>query len=182
MNPPPFRIGFGYDIHRLAAGRPLILGGVQIESEVGLEGHSDADCLTHAVADAILGACGERDIGHHFPNTNPDFEGLDSPDHSERSSRNSPAERVSHRQYRHLYHRGKAKDRSLPGRHEIHPVSDLGPGSGLHWNKGHDQRKTGGIGGIRRHRRARRMPAPNEFVDLQPCERIFCIPALPETV
>ena len=78
MNPPSYRIGFGYDIHRLVAGRPLILGGVQIESEVGLEGHSDADCLTHAVADAILGACGERDIGHHFPNTNPDFEGLDS--------------------------------------------------------------------------------------------------------
>ena len=78
MNPPPYRVGFGYDIHRLVAGRPLILGGVQIESEVGLEGHSDADCLTHAVADAILGACGERDIGHHFPNTNPDFEGLDS--------------------------------------------------------------------------------------------------------
>ncbi|MBC9889970.1 MAG: 2-C-methyl-D-erythritol 2,4-cyclodiphosphate synthase [Opitutae bacterium] len=78
MNPPPCRIGMGYDIHRLVAGRPLILGGVHIKSEVGLEGHSDADCLTHAMADAILGACGERDIGHHFPNTNPEFEDLDS--------------------------------------------------------------------------------------------------------
>ena len=78
MSLPPCRIGMGYDIHRLVAGRPLILGGVHIESEMGLEGHSDADCLTHAMADAILGACGERDIGHHFPNTNPAFEGLDS--------------------------------------------------------------------------------------------------------
>lgn len=78
MKPPPCRIGFGYDVHRLVAGRPLILGGVHIESKLGLEGHSDADCLTHAIADAILGACGERDIGHHFPNTNPEFEGLDS--------------------------------------------------------------------------------------------------------
>lgn len=62
-------IGFGYDIHRFAAGRPLILGGVKIPYELGLDGHSDADVLSHALADAILGAIGERDIGHHFPNT-----------------------------------------------------------------------------------------------------------------
>ena len=78
MTSPPYRIGFGYDVHRLVAGRPLILGGVPIKSERGLEGHSDADCLTHAIADAILGACGERDIGYHFPNSDPACEGLDS--------------------------------------------------------------------------------------------------------
>jgi len=73
-----FKIGFGYDIHRLVEHRRLVLGGVEIPSELGLEGHSDADCLTHAIADSILGACGLRDIGHHFPNTDPDIEGIDS--------------------------------------------------------------------------------------------------------
>ena len=74
----PYRIGFGYDIHRLVADRKLVLGGVEIPSELGLDGHSDADCLTHAIADAILGACGLPDIGHQFPNTDPDIEGIDS--------------------------------------------------------------------------------------------------------
>jgi len=74
----PYRTGSGYDIHRLTQGRPLVLGGVNIPSEIGLEGHSDADCLTHAMADAILGACGLKDIGHYFPNTNPDIKGIDS--------------------------------------------------------------------------------------------------------
>ena len=78
MTDLPYRIGFGYDIHRLVSGRRLVLGGVQIPSDVGLEGHSDADCLTHAIADAILGACGLPDIGHQFPNTDPDIEGIDS--------------------------------------------------------------------------------------------------------
>ncbi len=64
-----FRIGFGSDVHRLTAGRPLILGGVAIESELGAEGHSDADTLTHAITDAILGALALGDIGSHFPNT-----------------------------------------------------------------------------------------------------------------
>ena len=62
-----FRIGFGSDIHRLAPGRPLILGGVRIESDLGAEGHSDADALTHAITDAILGALALGDIGTHFP-------------------------------------------------------------------------------------------------------------------
>lgn len=61
-----YRIGFGNDIHRLAEGKPLILGGVEIESEIGAVGHSDADCLTHAVTDAILGALALGDIGSHF--------------------------------------------------------------------------------------------------------------------
>ena len=78
MTELPYRIGFGYDIHRLVTGRKLVLGGVEIPSDVGLEGHSDADCLTHAMADAILGACGLPDIGHQFPNTDPEIEGIDS--------------------------------------------------------------------------------------------------------
>jgi 2-C-methyl-D-erythritol 2,4-cyclodiphosphate synthase len=78
MSNLPYRIGFGYDIHRFASERRLILGGVEIPNEQGLEGHSDADCLTHALADAILGACGLPDIGHQFPNTDPAIEGIDS--------------------------------------------------------------------------------------------------------
>ena len=65
------RIGHGYDVHRLTAGRKLILGGVEIPFELGLEGHSDADVLLHAVMDALLGAAGLRDIGQHFPDTDP---------------------------------------------------------------------------------------------------------------
>lgn len=76
--PLPFRIGHGYDIHRLVEGRPLVLGGVRFESPVGLLGHSDADCLTHAICDALLGAAGLPDIGHFFPNTDPAFAGADS--------------------------------------------------------------------------------------------------------
>lgn len=70
--------GLGYDIHRFASGRPLVLGGVRIPHELGLEGHSDADVLSHAIADAILGAIGERDIGHHFPNTDASIRGISS--------------------------------------------------------------------------------------------------------
>jgi 2-C-methyl-D-erythritol 2,4-cyclodiphosphate synthase len=78
MTDLPYRIGFGYDIHRLVIDRKLILGGVEIPGDLGLEGHSDADCLTHALADAILGACGLPDIGQLFPNTDPSIEGIDS--------------------------------------------------------------------------------------------------------
>ena len=72
------RIGHGYDIHRLVPGRPLVLGGVRFETDYGLEGHSDADCLTHAICDALLGAAGLPDIGHYFPNTDPAFRNIDS--------------------------------------------------------------------------------------------------------
>lgn len=72
------RIGHGYDIHRLVTGRRCILGGVDIPSDVGLEGHSDADCLTHAICDALLGAVGLPDIGHHFPNTDDRYKNIDS--------------------------------------------------------------------------------------------------------
>jgi len=74
----PFRVGFGYDAHQLTAGRALWLGGVQIDHPEGLDGHSDADVLLHAVCDALLGAVGMGDIGQHFPNTDPAWKGADS--------------------------------------------------------------------------------------------------------
>jgi len=73
-------VGLGYDSHRFAPGRPLILGGVQIEHDQGLEGHSDADVLIHAVIDALLGASGGGDIGEMFPDDDPAFKGADSID------------------------------------------------------------------------------------------------------
>ena len=72
------RIGHGYDVHRLVEGRDLILGGVKIDFELGLLGHSDADVLLHAVSDALLGAAGLGDIGRHFPDTDPQYKGADS--------------------------------------------------------------------------------------------------------
>ncbi|MDR0536141.1 MAG: 2-C-methyl-D-erythritol 2,4-cyclodiphosphate synthase [Puniceicoccales bacterium] len=77
---PPFRIGLGYDIHPLKEGRRCVLGGVEIPSPVGPDGHSDADVLCHAIADAVLGSAGLRDIGHYFPNTDPACKGMDSLD------------------------------------------------------------------------------------------------------
>ena len=73
-----YRIGHGYDVHRLVAERPLVLGGVTVPHSLGLLGHSDADVLLHAVMDAILGAMGLGDIGRHFPDTDPAFSGIDS--------------------------------------------------------------------------------------------------------
>ena len=72
------RIGNGYDVHRLVPGRKLILGGVDVPHSKGLLGHSDADVLLHALSDAILGAIGEGDIGRHFPDTDPAYQGADS--------------------------------------------------------------------------------------------------------
>jgi 2-C-methyl-D-erythritol 2,4-cyclodiphosphate synthase len=72
------RTGLGWDVHRTAAGRPLILGGVTVASDFGLEGHSDADVLAHAITDAILGAAALGDIGMHFPDTDPRWKGCDS--------------------------------------------------------------------------------------------------------
>ena len=74
----PFRVGHGYDVHRLCEGRPLILGGVAVPYERGLLGHSDADVLTHALMDAMLGAAGLGDIGKHFPDTSAEFAGISS--------------------------------------------------------------------------------------------------------
>ncbi len=72
------RIGHGYDVHRLTQGRDLILGGVKIPYDLGLDGHSDADVLLHAVMDALLGAAGLGDIGRHFPDTDPKYKGISS--------------------------------------------------------------------------------------------------------
>lgn len=76
----PFRIGFGYDLHRLIENRKLVLGGIEIPHSKGLLGHSDADCLSHAIADAILGAAGLPDIGHFFPDTDPLNKDMNSQD------------------------------------------------------------------------------------------------------
>ncbi len=74
----PFRVGFGYDVHQLAIGLPLWLGGIEIPSERGAVGHSDADVLLHAISDALLGTLSLGDIGIHFPNTDARFKGMDS--------------------------------------------------------------------------------------------------------
>ena len=71
-------VGIGYDVHQLVAGRKLVLGGVEIPHPKGLDGHSDADALMHAICDAVLGALGEEDIGHFFPNTDPRWKGVPS--------------------------------------------------------------------------------------------------------
>lgn len=73
-----FRVGFGYDVHRLVAGRRLVLGGCDLKHETGTLGHSDGDALIHAICDALLGALALRDIGHHFPDTDPDYHDIDS--------------------------------------------------------------------------------------------------------
>ncbi|CAN5641749.1 hypothetical protein BH10BAC5_BH10BAC5_28870 [soil metagenome] len=78
MKPQNFRTGFGYDVHRLKKGRKLILGGVEIPAEAGLDGHSDADVLLHAICDAILGAAGFKDIGNQFPNTDMKYKDISS--------------------------------------------------------------------------------------------------------
>ena len=75
---PPYRIGHGWDTHRIETGRPLILGGIQIPSDFGLAGHSDADVLLHAVTDGILGALALGDIGMHFPDSAPEWKGANS--------------------------------------------------------------------------------------------------------
>lgn len=73
-----YRVGIGFDAHRFSRGRKLVLGGVEIPFELGLEGYSDADVLTHAICDAILGAIGENDIGSHFPDSDPRYRGVSS--------------------------------------------------------------------------------------------------------
>lgn len=78
MEKPNFKTGFGYDVHKFSSDRKLILGGVEIPYPFGLEGHSDADVLLHAVCDSILGAAGFSDIGNQFPNTDPDFKDISS--------------------------------------------------------------------------------------------------------
>lgn len=78
QNKPKLRIGYGVDVHQLAPGYPLWLGGIQIPSELGAVGHSDADVLIHAICDALLGALALRDIGYHFSDQDPQYKGIDS--------------------------------------------------------------------------------------------------------
>ncbi|MGB0423426.1 MAG: 2-C-methyl-D-erythritol 2,4-cyclodiphosphate synthase [Flavobacteriales bacterium] len=75
---PPFRIGYGYDVHQLSEGYEFWLGGIQLDHPKGAVGHSDADVLLHVICDALLGACNMRDIGFHFPDTDPKYKGIDS--------------------------------------------------------------------------------------------------------
>ena len=78
MGRVPFKVGYGYDIHRFVEARDLILGGVKLRDDYGLDGHSDADCLSHAIADSILGAAGLPDIGFYFPPSDPNIKNIDS--------------------------------------------------------------------------------------------------------
>lgn len=87
-----YRTGIGWDVHRLVAGRPLVLGGVRIPADLGLEGHSDADILAHAITDALLGAAALGDIGMHFPDTDPLWAGADSLRFLEHASKLAEAE------------------------------------------------------------------------------------------
>lgn len=75
---PPFRVGFGFDVHQLVVGRPFWLGGILVEHDKGALGHSDADVLIHAICDALLGSAGLKDIGHYFPDTDQQFKNIDS--------------------------------------------------------------------------------------------------------
>lgn len=75
---PPFRIGYGYDVHQLSEGYEFWLGGIKLDHAKGAVGHSDADVLLHVICDALLGACNLRDIGFHFPDTDPKYKGIDS--------------------------------------------------------------------------------------------------------
>ena len=125
---PAFRVGLGYDIHPLVAGRPCILGGVAIPSPVGPDGHSDADVVLHAVADAILGAAGLRDIGHYFPNTDAAIKGLDSAVIVKKAVAEAKAQGGWHgRQRRYRDHRGAPEGHGARRR-------DEGQGRGNHRN------------------------------------------------
>ena len=99
------RIGNGYDLHRLVAGRPLILGGVTIPFDKGLDGHSDADAVCHAVTDAMLGAAAAGDIGRHFPDTDPAWKGANSIELLEAGRRDGQRRRLRRRQRRRRGHR-----------------------------------------------------------------------------
>jgi len=116
-----YRHGLGWDVHRLVEGRPLILGGVTVPSEKGLDGHSDADVLAHAVTDAILGAAALGDIGMHFPDTAPEWRGADSMQflrHAVQLARNSGFELV-HIDSTVILEKPKLKDFRLPIREKL---------------------------------------------------------------
>ena len=94
---PPFRVGLGYDVHRLVPERALILGGIEIPYSLGLEGHSDADVLAHALGDALLGAAGLGDLGRHFPDSDPQYQGSIQPHPFEDHPFQDPVRRLEDR-------------------------------------------------------------------------------------
>ena len=104
--------GIGYDVHRFGENRALILGGVEIPHTHGLDGHSDADVLVHAIADAVLGAIGERDIGHHFPNSDESIRGISSLEILRKAGALVGEKRRARDQHRRHAHRRGAKDRA----------------------------------------------------------------------
>ena len=112
-----YRSGIGYDAHRFAEGRKLVLGGVEIPHARGLEGHSDADVLTHAIADALLGAIGERDIGHHFPNTEEAIRGISSLEILQQGRGNLGGEKMPDRERGCDADCGSAEDRAASRGH-----------------------------------------------------------------
>ena len=121
------RMGLGWDVHRLAPGRPLILGGVTIPCEFGLEGHSDADVLSHAITDALLGAAALGDIGMHFPDTDPRWKGADSLQFL-RHARDLAAQknyRIVNVDSTVILERPKLKDYRAPIREKLAAVLDL---------------------------------------------------------
>lgn len=124
------RIGHGYDVHRLVEGRDLILGGVKIEYEKGLDGHSDADVLLHAVSDALLGAAGLGDIGRHFPDTDSQYKGADSQELLEIVGQKVKAAgyRISNIDVTMIAQRPKLKDHILQMEKNIARCLDLAPG------------------------------------------------------
>ena len=121
------RIGLGWDVHRLAPGRPLILGGVQVPSELGLEGHSDADVLSHAITDAVLGAAALGDIGMHFPDTDPRWKAADSLEFLKhaRDLASAKGYRIVNVDSTVVLERPKLKDYRLPIREKLAQSLDL---------------------------------------------------------
>ena len=123
-----FRIGQGWDVHRIADGRPLILGGVTIPSDFGLEGHSDADVLAHAITDAILGAIAAGDIGMHFPDTDPRWKGAGSLQFLKHACAlaSEAGYRIANVDSTVILERPKLKDYRLPIRESLAQTMDLG--------------------------------------------------------
>ncbi len=137
------RCGIGYDAHRLSLGRKLILGGVEIPHDRGLDGHSDADVLCHAIADALLGAIGEGDIGHHFPNTDESIRGISSLEILRKVTAVLGREKRPRRERRCDFDRGGAEDCAAYSRDAGENRGSAKSGNVTHQHQGHDERRAG---------------------------------------
>ena len=155
---PAFRIGNGYDLHRLVEGRPLVLGGVTIPFEKGLLGHSDADAVCHAVTDAMLGAAGAGDIGRHFPDSDPAFKDANSLELLRAAAGDRRAGRLRRRQRRRRRHRAAPKLAPHADAIRANLASALGCDASPGQRQGQDQRGRRLDGRRRVDRRARRGP------------------------